>query len=97
MSDFTLSTESEQDLSKIYEYIAKDNLLEADKVFEKFIDTFETLSEMPHMGHVRDDLTTANVKFIQIYSYFIIYDYKSKPIVITRILSVSRNVEKIIN
>jgi plasmid stabilization system protein ParE len=97
MSDYILSTEAKKDLSEIYEYIAKDNLLHADKVFEKFLDMFQLLSEFPDIGHFRGDLTSADLKFIQIYSYLIIYDYKSKPIVINRILNAHRNIGKIIN
>jgi antitoxin ParD1/3/4/toxin ParE1/3/4 len=54
------------------------------------------LGKEPGAGHLREDLTRRPVKFWPVYSYLIVYDPKTKPIQILRILHGMRDLEEIL-
>ena len=47
-------------------------------------------------GHVREDLTSREVKFWPVYAYLIIYDPETKPVQIIRVLHGMRDVQEIL-
>ncbi len=49
------------------------------------------LSEYPHLGHQRADLTEHSVLFWPVYNYLIIYKREISPLEIVRILNGYRN------
>ena len=50
MSDFQLSPQAFQDVDSIWETIAQDNLIAADRLRHELFDAFEKLAEMPSYG-----------------------------------------------
>jgi plasmid stabilization system protein ParE len=63
MADFFYSSEARLDLLEIWEFIAQDNLDEADRVEREIEEAIAALAEHPQRGHVRRDLTTRPVRF----------------------------------
>ena len=55
------------------------------------------LGRQPDTGHVREDLTSRPVKFWPVYSYLIVYDPKTEPIQIVRVLHGNRDIEQVLN
>jgi len=58
--------------------------------------TFHRLAETPHIGHLREDLTTRPVKFWGVYSYLIVYDPASAPLTVVAVLHGARDVEHLL-
>jgi toxin ParE1/3/4 len=56
----------------------------------------EKLAEFPQLGHIRDDLTDLPVKFWPVYSYLIVYNPKSDPLEIVRVLSGALDIPEIL-
>ncbi|MGI8746356.1 MAG: type II toxin-antitoxin system RelE/ParE family toxin [Bryobacteraceae bacterium] len=57
---------------------------------------FLYLAEFPITGHWRQDLTSAEARFLSVYSYLIVYRPKTKPLQIVAILHAHRDVAKIL-
>ena len=56
--DFELHPGAALDISEIWEYIAKDDLLAARRVREDILDAIRKLVPFPNLGHRRTDLTS---------------------------------------
>ena len=54
------------------------------------------LGSEPGLGQLRHDLSNRAVKFWCIYSHLIVYDPKTKPVQINRVLHGARDVEPIL-
>jgi antitoxin ParD1/3/4 len=87
MADHFYSAEARIDLLEIWEFIAQDNLDAADRVQGEIREAVLLLARNPELGHFRRDLTSRPVRFWAVYSYLIIYDPKSRPLEVVRILS----------
>ena|SRR5579862_8354566 len=48
--------EVRRDLANIWQFIAEDNPMEADRLLDQFDETFARLAEFPELGGKRDDL-----------------------------------------
>jgi plasmid stabilization system protein ParE len=59
-------------------------------------EALEKLSEMPEMGHTREDLTARPLKFWAVHSYLIVYDPASSPVSVIAILRGARDVERLL-
>ncbi len=95
-STYILSPEARVDYIEIINYIARDNPFAAKKVKADFSDAFEKLSQMPHMGHTRHDLSEKSLRFWPLHSYLIVYNPESKPLNIVRVFSGYRNVSDLL-
>lgn len=91
MVSFIFSPVARQDLIEIWKYIAEENVVNATKVLSKIEENCIMLSEFPHLGHQRKDLTNHPVLFWPVYNYLIIYKKNSNPLEIVRVLSGYRN------
>ncbi len=94
---YKLTTAAQDDLQEIWLYIAQNNPLAADHVEDALYDTFNILAENPHIGHTRPDIKANNIRFWGVYSYQIIYEPKSEPLQILRILSGYRDINNILD
>ena len=93
---YYLSPEAENDIDEIITYIAQENPKVAHTFLDTLYDAMEKLSENPHLGHIREDLTNKYVKFWPFrWHYLIIYNPVS-PIEIIRVLSGYRDIINII-
>ena len=71
---YQLTPSAQQDVDRITDFIAEDNVEAALRVHDALEEAFRRLAESPAMGHTRADLTVRPVKFWSVYSYLIVYD-----------------------
>ena len=82
---YRLSDLAEQDLEKIWSYVAEDaSPATADRLIDAIIDRFELLAEQPRMGRLRPEFGEG-VRSFTVESY-VIYDRHEGNVVIARIL-----------
>jgi plasmid stabilization system protein ParE len=66
VSAFGLSPEAEEDLWRIWSYLAQEaGLSVANRVESDFFAAFAALARMPGLGHRREDLTSHPVFFLR--------------------------------
>lgn len=97
MSGFVLTPAAETDLADIWDYIAADNVTAADRVFDALQAQFHRLAETPALGHYREDLADKRHRFFQVYSYLVVYRWKSSPLQIIRVLHAARDVAAVLS
>ena len=68
------------DLDSIWEFIAADNLVAADRVIEDILDAVDVLVAFPYQGHRRPDLTSRPLRFKLVREYVIAYAPEKKPL-----------------
>lgn len=90
--NFTLTSEAQNDLTALQDYISQDNPTAVVRVIDACFAAFAKLAESPFIGHKREDLTARDVRFWSVYSYLIVYDANTKPISIVRVLSGYRDI-----
>ena len=56
MSGFTVAPKAGRDLIKIWKYIAKDSVKNADRMYERFLQTFAALGKTPLLGVASDHI-----------------------------------------
>lgn len=94
---YILAPQAVRDLVDIWRYIRKESSSEtADRVESVIRSKFVYLADFPHGGHWRRDLTSAEVRFLSVYSYLIVYRPETKPLQIAAILHAHRDVAKIL-
>jgi plasmid stabilization system protein ParE len=71
MSAYILSEDADVDLDDIWEYIAQDNIDDADRWIAKLFDAFEAIGRTPSIGHKREDLTNHPVLYFSVGAYLI--------------------------
>jgi antitoxin ParD1/3/4 len=94
---YVLAPQAAIDLVEIWRYIKEQSSLEiADRVETAIREKFEFLAKTPGAGHLRKDLTDADVKFFPVYSYLIVYRRETTPLQIVSILHGRRDLEQIL-
>jgi plasmid stabilization system protein ParE len=82
---------------KIWRYLKRESSEEtANRVESVIRGKIAFLSEHPHVGHWRRELTSANVRFFLVYSYFIVYRPDTKPLQVVCILHCRRDLANIL-
>lgn len=94
---YVLSSDAEQDLTDIWDYIAADNIVAADRWIEKLFAAFETLAQYPNLGHKREDLTSHLVLFWPVGSYLIIYRVVPISLQVVAVTQGSRDIPVFLN
>ncbi|HWZ96740.1 MAG TPA: type II toxin-antitoxin system RelE/ParE family toxin [Candidatus Dormibacteraeota bacterium] len=96
-SRYLLAPQAAEDLVEIWRYVKEQGSLEvADRVESVIRDKFAFLAANPEAGHIRENLTDANVKFFPVYSYLIVYRLGTSPLQIVSILHGRRDVERLL-
>ena len=90
---YRLTPEAQSHLDEICAYIAAESVDAALRVLDGFEHAFDQLASMPEIGHTREDLTARPVKFWGVYSYLIVYDPASTPLIVIAVLHGARDVE----
>jgi plasmid stabilization system protein ParE len=72
--------EAEIDLAQIWDYIAGDSIVAADRMVAEIRHALELLAAFPHRGHRRTDLTDRPLRFIRVRDYLIAYAPDEKPL-----------------
>jgi plasmid stabilization system protein ParE len=94
---YVLAPQAAMDLVEIWRYIKEQSSLEvADRVETSIRKKFAFLAKTPGAGHIRKDLTDADVKFFSVYSYLIVYRRETTPLQIVSILHGRRDLEQIL-
>jgi len=94
---YILAPQAARDLVGIWRHIKKESSREtADRVESVIRSKFVYLAQFPVAGHWRRDLTSADVRFLSVYSYLIVYRPETKPLEIAAILHAHRDVAKIL-
>lgn len=98
MKRCVLTKSAERDLDKIKSYLAeKAGPTITRRVMKEIRTALNLVGSQPGAGHLREDLTSRPVKFWPVYSYLIVYDPKTKPVKIIRVLHGMRDIEEILN
>lgn len=92
MSHFRISPQAQTDLDDLWFYVAQDNVDAADRLLDEVHAAFLKISEMPGMGHRRDDLVNEPLRFWKVHSYLIIYRPETSPLEIVRVISGYRDI-----
>ncbi len=72
MARFILATQAQADLNSIWEYIADDNSVAADRWVDEMEKKFQALAESPIMGRARDELAPG-LRSFPVNRYIIFY------------------------
>ncbi len=94
---FVLTPAARDDLANISAYIRQDSPQAAGRVRSELREAMRRLAQMPHSGHLREDLTQEPVRFWSVYRYVIIYDPKTNPLQIVRLVHSARDVRRILD
>jgi plasmid stabilization system protein ParE len=91
MSAFVLHPGALADLSEIWEYIAADNPVAADRVLEEIQEAIRALIPFPQAGHSRSDLTSRPIRFHPVRDFLVAYAPDEIPFVVLAVLHGRRN------
>lgn len=86
MTGYGFHPEARADLEDIWEYIVSDNLDAADRVIAEILAAIRALVPFPSQGHLRPDLTSQPLRFIQLHKYLIAYAPDQSPLWIVAVL-----------
>jgi plasmid stabilization system protein ParE len=87
MNGFLLSPAARQDLLEIWDYIAQDSSVAADRFLKRIHDVIEKLVAIPTLGILHEDLADETLRVWPVKSYLIIYRPETRPLQIVRIVS----------
>lgn len=73
MGEFVLTPAAEGDLLKILEYLEGDDPSAILRVVDALDEAMQLLAANPGIGHMRTDLTDADVRFWSVFKYLVIY------------------------
>lgn len=91
-SGYVFSADAKQDLESIWQYVADSGSeIAADRVIERVHAACQKLSEMPGIGHYREDLLDRRHRFWSVWSYLIVYRWESMPIRVIAVVHGARN------
>jgi plasmid stabilization system protein ParE len=94
---YTLAPEAARDLVDIWRYVKRESGQEIANRIESVIRSkFAYLANFPDAGRWRRDLTSAEVRFLSVYSYLIVYRPETQPLQIVSIVHGSRDVAEVL-
>lgn len=91
MSGFVLHPAAEADLNDIWEYVAEDSIVAANRLLDDFQGAIGNLVAFPRSGHARSDLSSRPIRFQLVHEYLIAYIPDSDPLAILAFLHGRRN------
>lgn len=94
--NYYLSPAAELDIEDVIDYLVLENIQAAHHFLDSVYDAMEKLAENPEMGHFREDLTDAAVKFWPFKWHYLIIYKPISPIEIVRVLSGHRDIVNLI-
>lgn len=95
-SRYQLSQNAAAEIDQILDYLAEQSEDAAFRVGSALIEAFELLAEQPGIGHWRRDLTDATYKFWSVFSYYVVYDPSSSPLMIISVVHGARDVRRLL-
>jgi toxin ParE1/3/4 len=94
MPTVKVAAAAEEDLRKIWAYVAEHNAEAANKLIKEIISKFAILRDYPHTGREQSRLLV-NLRSFLIKDYFIFYQPFEGGVEILRVLHGSRDIENI--
>jgi plasmid stabilization system protein ParE len=91
-----LTPSAKRDINEIWDYIARDSIEAAARVLDALESAMIKLAKNPEVGHWREELADKRHRFLLVYSYLIVYRYKTKPLQIVRVLHAARDLQSIL-
>lgn len=88
---FQLHPGASQGITEIWQYIAADNPIAAASFREKILEAIRQLTDFPHMGHSRADLTSRPLRFPNVGDYLIAYAADESPLLVISVIHGRRN------
>lgn len=92
---YQLTPQAREDVLSIWRYIAADNEPAADKLIDRFSETFEQLARQPDMGTRRDQYR-AGLRAFLVGRYAIFYERHADGIRIFRVLHGARRFDDLL-
>lgn len=92
MARFVLTAEVRSDLETIWQYIAAESEMTADKVISEIVQRFSTLAEFLEMGRERTELAPS-IRSFPVGRYVIFYRSGELGVAIIPIIHGSRDIE----
>ena len=83
------------DLVEIWQYIARDNLVAANRVGEELDSAIRGLVQVPGKGHIRSDVKDTRYRFWTVRSYVIGYRYDESTLTVARVVHGRRNFRRL--
>ena len=94
---FQVAHAAAKDIDEILEYILLNGGRQAAvRVTERLHADLRLLSGRPELGHLRHDLTRAQVRFWRVWSYMVVYRPDAEPIEIVRVLHGARDLRELL-
>ncbi len=91
MSGFVLHPGAFADLDEIWEFIAADNVMAADRVLDEILEAIRSLVSFPRMGHSRPELTSHPLRFHPVRDFVVVYAPDEKLLLVLAVLHGRRN------
>ena len=93
MARFTVSPQARRDLIDIWKYIAKDSIQNADRLYERFYETFAVLGSHPTIGRASDEIEPETRRF-PVGNYLIYYRIRRQRVQILHVFHGKRDQRK---
>jgi len=90
-----LTEQAEDDVLEIWEYIAADNVSAADRLVDRFTETYEKLARNPGMG-VKQEQYRSGLRCFPVGKYIVFYSIGDDDLIIYRVLHGSRRLEDLL-
>jgi toxin ParE1/3/4 len=99
MNQYRLSPAARDDLVSIVEWIADDDLAAAFRLRDRLFAAFAKLTDMPGLGHVRDDVVPRGrgLRFWRVAPYLIVYRLSPGGIEIVRVVHGARDLPALLD
>ena len=92
MKSYRLTTEAQDDLQEIGDYIAVNaSLTRALSVVSTIRAEFLKIGENPGIGHFKEDVVGKELKFWSIYKYLIAYRWEQNPVEVVAVVHGNRD------
>jgi plasmid stabilization system protein ParE len=88
---FKLHPGAVQDITEIWDFIAEDSPVSANRVSDEILVAIGNLVAFPYQGHIRSDLTSRPLRFLVVRAFLVAYAPDEKPIVVVAVLHGRRN------
>jgi toxin ParE1/3/4 len=91
MTSYVVTPLAQADLDSIWDYIAADSPAAADRLLERFQETFARLARHPLMGRARDELRPG-LRSFSVRKYVVYYRFFEGRVIIVRVIHGARDV-----
>jgi toxin ParE1/3/4 len=92
MISYLITPLARADLDGIWDYVAADNPVAADRLLERLLETFAVLASCPSMGQARDELRPG-IRSFSVRKYVIYFQVVDGCLRIVRVVHGARDVE----